>query len=119
MRFSPRSSTSSNAKDECHIERSSCASIWMMSTSMSSKKNSSMFTQSSMTKEEVSFGPATRQADRQLSLNLLCHHHSPLCRHSQPLRLNLSLLHLLPMRNDGNSRSCSVISWTPPDCHLT
>src|SRR5262249_61969349 len=76
-----------------------------------------MFTQSSMTQEEVSFGLATRQADRQLSLNLLSQHHSLLCRHSQPLRLNLSLLHLLLTLNADSSRSCSVIWSIPPSCH--
>src|SRR5215813_9435697 len=48
-------------------------------------------------------------------LNLLCQHHSQLCRNSHPLRLNLSLLHLLLTLNADSSRSCSVISWTPLD----
>src|SRR5215813_7492251 len=77
--------------------------------------NSSTCIQCETTKGGVSSGLATRQADRQLPLNLLSQHHSPLCRHSQPLRLNLSLLHLLLTRNDGNSPSCFVISSIPPN----
>src|SRR5215471_7049619 len=63
------------------------------------------------------YGLATLQADRQLPLNLLSQHHSPLCRHSQPLRLNLSLLHLPLTLNADSSRSCSVIWSIPPSCH--
>src|SRR5215475_9686009 len=62
---------------------------------------------------EVSCGLTKLQADRQLPLNLLSQHHSPLCRHSQPLRLNLSLLHLPLTLNADSSRSCSVI-WSIP-----
>src|SRR5713101_7874628 len=49
---------------------------------------------------------------RQSPLTRLSQHHSLLPRNSDPLRLHLSRLPLLT-RNDGNSRSCSVIWWTP------
>ena len=60
--------------------------------------------QCEMTTGGVSSGLATWQADRQLPLNLLRHHNRPRCRHSHPLRLHLSLLHLLLTLNVGNSR---------------
>src|SRR5262245_54456689 len=77
--------------------------------------NSSTCIQCETTKGGGLSGLVTWQADRQLPLNLLSQHHSPLCRHSQPLRLHLSLLHLLPTRNDGNSPSCFAIWLIPPN----
>ncbi len=100
---SHRSSHSSNGKDACRIERSSCVSIWMTSTSMSSKKNSSTCIPCETMRVEVSCGLAQRQASKKASLNLPSRHHNLLPRNSPPHRSHLAFLPLLlPTRKDGN-----------------
>src|SRR5262245_18565918 len=64
---------------------------------------------------EVSSGRVKLQVDRQSPLPLSSEHHSPLCRHSHPLRLHRYLLHLLLTRKDGSSRCCFVTWWTLHD----
>src|SRR5262249_20671588 len=61
------------------------------------------------------YGLATLQAYRKSPLNLVSQHHRLLPRNSPPLRMHLSLLHLLLTRKDGSSLSCSATSWTPPN----
>src|SRR5215831_12501075 len=61
MKFSNKSLRFSNAKDECHIEPSNCASIWMTSTWMSSKKKCCLPILWSMKKAGDSYGQAKRQ----------------------------------------------------------
>src|SRR5438105_3816423 len=63
----------------------------------------------------VSCGLAQLKALRKSSLNQLSQHHNLLPRNSPHCWLNTALLHLLLMRKDGSSPSCSVIWSIPPD----
>jgi len=69
--------------------------ISMTTTSKTSKMKFFTCIQYERMKAGVSFGLVTRQADRQLPLNLLSQHHSLLLRNSPPRWLNPALLHLL------------------------
>src|SRR6516164_4152804 len=105
MKSLPRHSHCSNVKDGCRIAPSRCVSIWMTSTSMCSKKNSSMCIQCETTRGEVSCGLAMSKGPPQHLLRLPSQAHC-LGSRTHPLsntnRLSEPLVY--PKLNVDNSR---------------